>query len=78
MAQGSAGVTSQHGTVEKKKKRKAPPSASNGVGSAQEKVGRSHIQIHRKEEKKNPHQDLCPNGSHYCNYKAQISDQALR
>lgn len=77
MAQGSAGVTSQHGTV-KKKKRKAPPSASNVVGSAQEKVGRSHIQIHRKEEKKNPHQDLCPNGSHYCNYKAQISDQALR
>lgn len=44
-------------------------------------VGRSHIQINRKEEKqkkKNPHQDLCPNGAHYCNYKAQISDQALR
>lgn len=46
--------------------------------TTQEEVGRSHIQIHRKEEKKNLHQDLCPNGADCCNYKAQISDQAFK
>lgn len=50
-----------------------------GFYITQEEVGRSHAHIQRKEEKENnPHQDLCPNGAHYCNYKAQISDQALR
>lgn len=44
-----------------------------------EEVGRTHAYLQKKEEKENnPHQDLCPNGAHYCNYKAQISDQALR
>ena len=38
-----------------------------------------HSHTQRKEEKgPNPPQDLCPNGAHYCNYKAQISDQALK
>lgn len=50
-----------------------------GFYMTQEEVGRSHTHIQRKEEKENnPHQDLCPNGAHYCNYKAQISDQALK
>lgn len=51
----------------------------------QEEVGRSHCntrtQLHtqsKEEKENNPHQDLCPNGAHYCNYKAQISDQALK
>lgn len=38
----------------------------------------SHTNRKEEKKKKNPHQDLCPNGAHYCNYKAQISDQALR
>lgn len=50
-----------------------------GFNMTQEEVERSHTHIQRKEEKENnPHQDLCPNGAHYCNYKAQISDQALK
>lgn len=50
-----------------------------GFYVTQKEMGRSHTHIQRKEEKENnPHQDLCPNGAHYCNYKAQISDQALK
>lgn len=73
--------------LEKKKKKKEEGSSSClqccGSCTTPGEVGRPHIQTHRKEEtekkkKKNPHQDLCPNGAHYCNYKAQISDQALR
>lgn len=32
----------------------------------------------KEDEENNPYQDLCPNGALYCNYKAQISNQALR
>lgn len=65
-------------------KRKANSCSSSypeccGFHITQEEVGRSHAHIQRREEKENNlSQDLCPNGAHYCNYKAQISDQALR
>lgn len=37
-----------------------------------------HTYRRKKRRRIIPRQDLCPNGAHYCNYKAQISDQALR
>lgn len=80
--QQSVNVTVHTGQSDTRKANSCSPLCPDCCGfyvTQEEEVGRSLAHIQRKEEKENNlHQDLCPNGAHYCNYKAQISDQALK
>lgn len=90
LAQRSDSGTLQHGTEKKKRIKKCINKKEDGssfcllscgfcmvpgrwAGPTCKRTGKK-----KKKRRKTPHLDLCPNGAHSSNYKAQIPDQALR